>query len=125
MASYSKRLPGVIGACLILTGTVAFATSARQGFSGGFDFVTTECVAAIGVYAFIEAYLKVDPLYFWSGREPVKRSELKWNTVSLVSGTPSLCSPITRRAGSGGPGQEGTTMKSLPSERIARSGKSL
>ena len=30
-----------------------------------------------GVYAFIETYLKVDPLYFWSGREPAKRSELK------------------------------------------------
>ena len=43
-----------------------------------------------GVYAFIETYLKVDPLGFWSGHEPAKRSGLKWNAVSLVSGTPSF-----------------------------------
>ncbi len=43
-----------------------------------------------GVYAFIEEYLKVDPLYFWSGREPARRAELKWSSVSLVSGAPAF-----------------------------------
>lgn len=43
-----------------------------------------------GVYAFIEEYLKVDPLWFWSGREPVKSAELKWDDVALVSGTPDF-----------------------------------
>jgi len=43
-----------------------------------------------GAYAFIEAYLGVDPLYFWSGREPAKRSELAWPSVSLASGPPSF-----------------------------------
>jgi hypothetical protein len=43
-----------------------------------------------GVYAFIEAYLKVDPLGFWSGREPEKRAELTWPAVSLASGSPAF-----------------------------------
>lgn len=43
-----------------------------------------------GVYAFIEAYLKVDPLGFWSGREPEKRAELRWDSVSLVAGPPTF-----------------------------------
>jgi hypothetical protein len=43
-----------------------------------------------GVYAFIEQYLKVDPLYYWSGREPARRTELRWESVSLVSGPPSF-----------------------------------
>ena len=43
-----------------------------------------------GVYAFIEEVLKVDPLGFWSGREPEKRAELKWPAVSLVSGSPTF-----------------------------------
>ncbi|HNX34069.1 MAG TPA: glycosyl hydrolase 115 family protein [Kiritimatiellia bacterium] len=43
-----------------------------------------------GVYAFCERYLKVDPLYFWSGREPAKRAELRWDAVSLASGAPSF-----------------------------------
>lgn len=43
-----------------------------------------------GMYAFIEQYLQVDPMGFWSGREPAKRSELKWDSVSFVSGPPSF-----------------------------------
>jgi hypothetical protein len=43
-----------------------------------------------GVYAFIEDYLKVDPLGFWSGREPEKRTELKWPEVALASGSPTF-----------------------------------
>jgi hypothetical protein len=43
-----------------------------------------------GVYAFCEQYLKVDPLGFWSGREPAKRPELRWDSVLLASGSPSF-----------------------------------
>ncbi len=43
-----------------------------------------------GVYAFAERYLKVDPLWFWSGREPAQRAELKWDGVALVSGSPAF-----------------------------------
>ncbi len=43
-----------------------------------------------GVYAFIEEFLKVDPLGFWSGREPEKRAELQWPAVSLASGPPTF-----------------------------------
>ena len=43
-----------------------------------------------GVYAFIEQVLKVDPLGFWSGREPEKHADLSWPEVSLVSGSPSF-----------------------------------
>ncbi len=43
-----------------------------------------------GVYAFIEEHLKVDPLWFWSGREPAKDAELRWDSVSLISGPPSF-----------------------------------
>jgi hypothetical protein len=43
-----------------------------------------------GVYAFAETYLKVDPLSFWSGREPAKRAELKWDAVALEAGAPAF-----------------------------------
>jgi hypothetical protein len=43
-----------------------------------------------GVYAFAERYLKVDPLGFWSGREPERRAELSWPEVSLREGAPSF-----------------------------------
>lgn len=43
-----------------------------------------------GVYDFAEQYLKVDPLYFWSGREPAKRDELAWPEVSLARGSPTF-----------------------------------
>jgi hypothetical protein len=43
-----------------------------------------------GVYAFIERYLKVDPLGYWSGREPKKQAELKWDAVSLLSAAPTF-----------------------------------
>jgi hypothetical protein len=43
-----------------------------------------------GVYAFIEQYLKVDPLGYWSGREPAKQAELTWSTVSIILATPSF-----------------------------------
>ncbi len=43
-----------------------------------------------GLYDFIEQYVHVDPLGFWSGREPEKRSELRWDSVSIISGPPAF-----------------------------------
>lgn len=43
-----------------------------------------------GVYAFTERFLQVDPLAFWSGREPAKRAELRWDSVALTAESPSF-----------------------------------
>ena len=43
-----------------------------------------------GLYAFIEEYLYVDPMWFWSGVEPEKRAELKWDSVDLAVDTPTF-----------------------------------
>jgi hypothetical protein len=43
-----------------------------------------------GVYAFLEQYVGVDPLYFWTGREPRPRPALSWESVSLNSGEPAF-----------------------------------
>jgi len=81
------------GACVVL-GTKAggawesYRAEARDGrlvVEGGDARGTM-----FGVYAFIEEYLKVDPLGFWSGREPEKRAELRWSEVALVSGAPTF-----------------------------------
>lgn len=41
-----------------------------------------------GVYKFIEQHLGVDPLYFWSGLEPEKRSRLEWTNIDLIQNEP-------------------------------------
>lgn len=43
-----------------------------------------------GLYAFIEAYLGVDPLYYWSSRATQKRETLAWNKVQLRSAEPTF-----------------------------------
>ena len=43
-----------------------------------------------GLYAFIEKYLGVDPLWFWGGRPPQPRATLAWDSVQLASGEPSF-----------------------------------
>lgn len=43
-----------------------------------------------GLYAFIEKYLGVDPLYYWASRPPQKRETLAWDTVKLSSGGPTF-----------------------------------
>ena len=43
-----------------------------------------------GLYAFIEKYLGVDPLYYWASRPPPKRATLAWDTVKLSSGEPTF-----------------------------------
>jgi hypothetical protein len=43
-----------------------------------------------GIYAFIEEYLGVDPLWFWASRPPQKRGTLQWDRVGLTSDGPSF-----------------------------------
>lgn len=43
-----------------------------------------------GIYAFIERYLDVDPLYFWTDREPTKRNTLAWDSVSIEGREPTF-----------------------------------
>jgi len=43
-----------------------------------------------GLYAFIEQYLGVDPLYYWSSRPPKKRATLAWKSVKISSGEPTF-----------------------------------
>lgn len=43
-----------------------------------------------GLYAFIEQYLGVDPLYFWASRPPQPRPTLEWDAVKLVSAEPTF-----------------------------------
>jgi hypothetical protein len=43
-----------------------------------------------GLYAFIRDYLKVDPFYHWTGKEPERRERLAWDHVAIQAGTPSF-----------------------------------
>lgn len=45
-----------------------------------------------GLYGFIEQRLGVDPLYFWTGREPAPRPSLSWPvaSVAMSAGEPSV-----------------------------------
>ncbi|MCX7010780.1 MAG: glycosyl hydrolase 115 family protein [Kiritimatiellaeota bacterium] len=43
-----------------------------------------------GLYAFIEHYLGVDPLWFWASRPPAQRATLAWDNVKLVAGEPTF-----------------------------------
>jgi hypothetical protein len=43
-----------------------------------------------GLYAFIEKYLGVDPLYFWTDREPKPRERLAWDRVALAADEPTF-----------------------------------
>ncbi len=43
-----------------------------------------------GLYAFVEKYLGVDPLYFWASRPPQSRATLAWPEVKLSSGEPTF-----------------------------------
>ena len=46
--------------------------------------------AMFGVYDFIERYLGVDPMYFWSGVPHPKCETLAWQKVEIVQGEPSF-----------------------------------
>lgn len=43
-----------------------------------------------GLYAFLEDYLKVDPLYFWASRPPALRATLAWESVKISSDGPAF-----------------------------------
>ena len=43
-----------------------------------------------GLYAFIEKYLGVDPLYYWASRPPQPRATLAWDSVKICSGEPTF-----------------------------------
>lgn len=43
-----------------------------------------------GVYKFIQHYLEVDPLSFWSGLEPGKRNRLEWTNIEFVQQEPAF-----------------------------------
>ncbi len=46
--------------------------------------------AIFGVYAFSEKYLGVDPLYFWTDREPDQHHRLAWSSVSITGKEPAF-----------------------------------
>jgi len=43
-----------------------------------------------GLYAFIERYLGVDPMYFWASRPPERRATLAWDDVKLAADEPTF-----------------------------------
>jgi len=43
-----------------------------------------------GIYHFIEKHLGVDPMYFWSDREPEKRDQLTWEDIDLIQDEPTF-----------------------------------
>ncbi len=43
-----------------------------------------------GVYRFIEDFLGVDPLYFWSDHAPEKKSVLTWDNISVTQASPTF-----------------------------------
>ncbi len=43
-----------------------------------------------GIYDFIEQYLGVDPMYFWSGLEPAKKAELSWDRINIKVAEPTF-----------------------------------
>jgi hypothetical protein len=43
-----------------------------------------------GVYDFVEQYLGVDPMYFWSGLEPAKKAELSWDQIKIKVAEPTF-----------------------------------
>jgi hypothetical protein len=46
--------------------------------------------AMFGLYAFIEQRLGVDPLYFWTDREPPQRARLAWPDVRITGREPTF-----------------------------------
>jgi hypothetical protein len=46
--------------------------------------------AMFGLYAFIEQYLGIDPMYFWSGRWPKKRERLAFDSVRISAEEPTF-----------------------------------
>lgn len=70
--------------------TYRVTTQQRTGTSLLLIAGSDERGAMFGLYAFIEQFLGVDPLYFWTDREPQKRSTLAWPRINIVSKEPSF-----------------------------------
>ncbi len=43
-----------------------------------------------GIYHFIESYLGVDPLYFWTDIEPAEQKNLSWPTIEILQDEPTF-----------------------------------
>ncbi len=43
-----------------------------------------------GIYHFAEHYLGVDPMYFWTDREPPRRAVLQWKKIDVQSSKPTF-----------------------------------
>lgn len=66
--------------------TVSLSSGRRALVVAGSD----ERGTMFGLYAFIEQYLGVDPLYFWTDREPKPRERLAWDRVALAANEPTF-----------------------------------
>ena len=49
-----------------------------------------ERATIFGIYHFIEEYLGVDPMYYWSDLEPEKKEQLAWNEVRIAQNEPTF-----------------------------------
>lgn len=66
-------------------GAISSPEGARLIIAGGDERGTM-----FGLYAFIEEYLGVDPLYYWSSRPPEQRTTLAWERVEMRAGEPTF-----------------------------------
>lgn len=66
-------------------GTVRSPDGARLIIAG-----SDERGTMFGLYAFIEEYLQVDPLYYWASRPPAKRAKLAWENIELTADEPTF-----------------------------------
>lgn len=80
-------------AASLLSKWEAYQVQAQQGSKAATKLLiagSDERGAMFGVYAFIEQYLGVDPMYFWTDRKPQKRATLTWPRINIVSKEPTF-----------------------------------
>jgi len=59
--------------------------------NGNLYITGTDALGTIfGIYHFAEHYLGVDPMYFWTDREPLKRTVLQWKNIDVQSSKPTF-----------------------------------
>ena len=49
-----------------------------------------ERATIFGIYHFVEEYLGVDPMYYWSDLEPEKKEQLAWDEVRIAQNEPTF-----------------------------------
>jgi hypothetical protein len=89
LARLGRDASGLVGkweAYTVETAQVQAAPIARALVISGSDQRGT----MFGVYAFAEQYLGVDPLHFWTGREPQRRQRLAWAKVRIAANEPTF-----------------------------------